>query len=177
MIERIEHLSPELDLHALGYRKHLDESEVDVPITGSDEDVAACAILSRRRDAERLSQIHTARQRRHRFEQHRTSQRRSGQFLKLRADLTLHACATLMTAVGRKRSTTNSEWLAAHVRVDRVDGPPAQNVIDEAGSVAEVFPSFAQGHFPHRRCREGVRAIEIGSRPFFAEVTNIGGRA
>ena len=78
MVESIEHLSPELNLHSLGYRERLDDTEVNIPVAGRDKDVPACAILSRRRDAEGLSEIDAAGESSHRFEQDGSGEWRPG---------------------------------------------------------------------------------------------------
>src|SRR5262245_59378193 len=99
MVEGIEHLRPELDPDALVYRERLDKSEVNIPITRRDKDVAARSVLSRRRNAKRLRQVDATRQCRHRLEQDWTSEWRAGKFLKLRLHRTLHAGASFVTTV------------------------------------------------------------------------------
>src|SRR6185503_1973882 len=82
-----------------------------------------------------------------------------------------------MTAGRGKRAATNCEWLTRHVCVDRVDGPTAEHLVNNSRSVAQEMPASADRHFPHRRARENVRAIEVGTRPLFAEVANVCRRA
>ena len=60
MVERIEHLCPELQLDAFGDGERLDKTEVDVPVSRRGEDVSSSSVLTRRRNAEGLCQINAA---------------------------------------------------------------------------------------------------------------------
>ena len=46
MVESIEHFGTELKFHFFRELERLDEAEVDVPITGSSEDISARPILT-----------------------------------------------------------------------------------------------------------------------------------
>src|SRR6266542_1599085 len=68
VVERIKHFRSELQLEALSNRESLDETEIEIPITGRGKDVSAGAVPTGCRNAEVLSRVSATRQSSHRRE-------------------------------------------------------------------------------------------------------------
>jgi len=47
MVERIEHLHPELHFHLFGNRECLDKTKIEVPVTRGDEGIPTDAVFAR----------------------------------------------------------------------------------------------------------------------------------
>ncbi len=82
-----------------------------------------------------------------------------------------------MTAVGGECAAAYGEGLAGLERVNAVDGPAAEDVVNDSVRRSQEASSPADWEFPHRRCLKHLRAIEIGTSALFAEVANVGRRA
>jgi hypothetical protein len=100
MVERIEHLGPKLNLDLLSYRKCLDKTEVNVPVTRGDEDISSCSIGPRCWQAKGLCQIDAARK----WITGRWIIGKPGQIVlvRRRSDLEVHGAELLLVSVLRR---------------------------------------------------------------------------
>src|SRR6266542_1002450 len=79
-----------------------------------------------------------------------------------------------MASISGEDTAANGKWLAGHERVNAVDGPATEDLIDYSAGGTQEAASAADWNFPHRRRLHDLRAIEIRAGALFAEITNIG---
>src|SRR5262249_35853690 len=118
MIQRVKHLSPELQIESFGQLETFADSQIEIPVPGSLKNVAPRAIGSRRRDSKRAGVL----------ENERTDHTRHF----LQANLRFGADyirTRLVREVGSADAAANAERLSRHKRVNSVEAPAAQDLV------------------------------------------------
>src|SRR5207245_11131860 len=117
-VQRGEHLSAELQIESFSQLETFTDSQIEIPVPRSFEDVAPSAVRSRRRDGKRAGIL----------ENDRTDQTRH--FLQANLRLSAHYIRPrLMREVGRADAAANAERFSGHERVNSVEPPAADEMV------------------------------------------------
>src|SRR5437016_11995812 len=118
MVQRVEHLSAELQIESFSQLETFTDSQIEIPVPRSFEDVAPSAVRSRRRDGKRAGIL----------ENDRTDHTRH--FLQANPRFGADDIRTrLVREVGRADAAANAERLSGHERVYSVEAPAADDMV------------------------------------------------